>query len=86
MNKWRWKDDDENPGGKQDPDGDAKWERKPLSLLKCLAIATVSPDKNRGFRTSETALFLIFGYFFDDNWLAGFGYVNPDNFHVFIQF
>jgi len=25
VNTWRWKDDDDNPGGKQGPDGDAKF-------------------------------------------------------------
>ncbi|HEX9745462.1 MAG TPA: transposase, partial [bacterium] len=28
VNTWRWKDDDENPGGKQGPDSDAKFGKK----------------------------------------------------------
>jgi len=52
VNTWRWKDDDENPGGKQGPDGDAKWGRKseskpPFFGYKC----SISQDADSGIIT-----------------------------------
>ena len=48
VNTRRWKDDEENPGGKRGPDGNAKWGRKseskpPFFGYKC----AISEDKDR---------------------------------------
>jgi IS5 family transposase len=66
VNTWRWKDDDENPGGKQGPDGDAKFgrksDKKQFFGYKCAA----SVDADSGIVTkvevapgnvSDTAMF-----------------------------
>jgi IS5 family transposase len=51
VNTWRWKDDDENPGGKQGPDGDARFgrksEKKQFFGYKC----AVSQDSDSGIIT-----------------------------------
>ncbi|MCK4627052.1 MAG: IS5 family transposase [Phycisphaerae bacterium] len=51
VNTYRWKDDDENPGGKQGPDSDAKFgrksEKKQFFGYKC----SVSQDADSGIIT-----------------------------------
>lgn len=51
VNTWRWKDDEENPGGKQGPDNDARFgrksENKPFFGYKC----AVSQDADSGIIT-----------------------------------
>jgi IS5 family transposase len=51
VNTWRWKDDDENPGGKKGPDGDARFgrksENKPFFGYKC----AVAEDADSGIIT-----------------------------------
>ena len=91
VNTWRWKDDDENPGGKKGPDGDARFGRKsahkPFFGYKCAA----SVDADSGIITkvevapgnvSDTEMFAEAA---DDQALAvtaDKGYDSPDNYKL----
>jgi transposase, IS5 family len=52
VNTWRWRDDEENPGGKKGPDGDAKWGRKSENKPSFFGYkCSISQDADSGIIT-----------------------------------